>query len=88
VIESSSRAAVVIIKALDVILIQITTSLDLDQFEINFAGVLQPVLGPNRNVGGFILVHDRSFVIHYDPRRLGRWIGTNFKADEPLDDPR
>jgi len=51
------RTLIVIFDADDVVLAEITPGLDLDQFELDLAGILQSVDRADRDIDRFVLVH-------------------------------
>ena len=54
----ASRAPVVILDPDNIILAEIASGLDLDQFQQDFAGIFQPVDGADRDVDRFVFVDD------------------------------
>src|SRR5205814_9914787 len=68
-------APVVVLDADDVVLAEIAAGLDFDQFELDLAGILQPVHRADRDVDRFVLVHgldqfidgDLRGAAHHDP---------------------
>ena len=72
---TTAGSAIIIFDADDIILAEITPGLDLDQFELDLAGIFQAMLRPDRNVARFIFMHDLGLVVdghargaaHHDP---------------------
>src|SRR3954471_12630711 len=52
-----SRALIVVFNPDDVVFAEIASSLDLDQLQHDFTGVLHPVHSAHRDVNGLVLVH-------------------------------
>ena len=53
-----SRALVIVLDTDDVVLAEVTSGLNLDQFQEDLAGIFQPVDGSDRDVDRFVLMHD------------------------------
>src|SRR6185436_3871977 len=74
-LENALAALVVVLDADDVVLAEIAAGLDFDQFELDLAGILQPVHRADRDVDRFVLVHGLDQFVdghlcrsaHHDP---------------------
>src|ERR1700722_7177099 len=67
--RSSSTSAVRVIQPYDVVLAEITSGLNLDQFERNLAGIGKAMNAADRDVSGFIFVDGPDFGTDRDFRR-------------------
>ena len=56
VIPDRVTTVIIVLDAHDVIFAEITAGLDLDQFQIDLAGIFKTVPGPDRNINRFVLM--------------------------------
>src|SRR5262252_7918410 len=74
-LANDSGPAVIVGNAYDVVFAEIGAGLNLDQLQRQLAGILQPVLGADRDVDGLVLAHEHALLaalhdrraVHYDP---------------------
>src|SRR3984893_19171278 len=64
-------APVPIVEAHDVVLTEVRARLNLDMVKRNHAGILDPVLHPDGNVGGLIFLQQENFLPASNARRPG-----------------
>src|SRR4051812_26267876 len=61
-------AAVDVFEADDVVLAQVGAGLDFDDLERDLAGILEAVLGADRDIGGFVLGEEKGLLAASHPR--------------------
>src|SRR5271154_3747086 len=62
----ASFTVIDVVDADDVILAEIAAGLNLDQLDVDLAGVGEPVRRANRQIDRFVLVNERHFVVERD----------------------
>src|SRR3979490_2872726 len=67
--SSRSCSAIVVLDPDDIILAKIATGLDLDQLQVDLAGILQTMLRSDRDIDRFVLVYGFGLFSDHDPGR-------------------
>jgi hypothetical protein len=65
--RNTSAATVAVFEANDIILAEIAARLNFDQMKRNFAGIFEPVRGPERDVSRLVLGQHHFLVAAADP---------------------
>src|ERR1700730_17815589 len=68
-LRSRSHSAVVILNPHDIVLAEIAAGLDLDQLQVDLAGILEAMLRSDRDVDRFVLVNDLRLLPDHDAGR-------------------
>src|SRR5258708_39801735 len=67
--RGGSSSAIVVLDPHDIVLAKIAAGLDLDQLQVDLAGILQAMLRSDRDIDRFVLVYGFGLFSDHDPGR-------------------